>query len=154
MPGCGKSTVARALSELTGRELIDTDELIVQNEGCSIPEIFASRGEEYFRTCESRVAAEVGKMSGKIISTGGGIVTREVNLDSLTQNGVIFFVRRDLAMLSRDGRPLSQGADLEQMYKKRLPLYLNFADYTVDNCGTVQDCAEAIANIFFNGGEI
>ena len=153
MPGCGKSTVAKALSDLTGRELIDTDELIVKNEGRTIPEIFATDGEEYFRECESRVAADVGKMSGKIISTGGGIVTREINLDSLKQNGTVFFINRDTAMLSRNGRPLSQDADLEEMYKKRLPLYLTYADYTADNRGTVDECAGAIANIFFNGGE-
>ncbi len=153
MPGCGKTTVAGVLADLTGRELIDTDELIVKNEGRSIPEIFAVEGEEYFRACETRIAAEVGKMSGKIISTGGGIVTREVNLDAIRQNGIVFFIRRELGLLSRDGRPLSQGADLEEMYKKRLPLYMSFADFTVDNCSSVQECAEAIADIFFNGGE-
>ena len=79
---------------------------------------------------------------------------REVNLNSLRQNGTIFFIRRDLDLLSRDGRPLSQGATLEEMYKKRLPLYLTFADYTVDNGTTVKECAEAIANIFFTGGTI
>lgn len=154
MPGCGKSTVAKVLSEITGRELIDTDELIVKNEGRSIPEIFASLGEEYFRACESRTAADVGKMSGKIISTGGGIITKEVNLDSLRQNGTIFFIRRDLDLLSRDGRPLSQGADLKKMYKERLPHYLTFADFTVDNSTSIEECANAIANIFFTGGTI
>jgi len=153
MPGCGKSTIAKALAEATGRELIDTDELIVKNEERSIPEIFAAEGEEYFRECESRVAADVGKMSGKIISTGGGIVTRASNLDSLRQNGTIFFIHRELELLSRDGRPLSQGANLEEMYQKRHPLYLTFADFTVDNCTTVDECAEAIANIFLNGGK-
>lgn len=153
MPGCGKTTIAKALAKMTGRELVDTDALIIQSEGRPIPEIFASEGEEYFRACESRIAAEVGKISGKIISTGGGIVTREVNLDSLRQNGKVFFIRRSLGLLSRDGRPLSKDADLEEMYKKRLPLYLAFADYTVDNSTTVRECAEAIADIFFNGGE-
>ncbi len=154
MPGCGKTTVAGVLADLTGRELIDTDELIVKNEGRPIPDIFAADGEEYFRASESRVAVEVGKLGGKIISTGGGIVTKDVNLDALRQNGTLFFIRRDLSLLSRDGRPLSLGADLDAMYKKRLPLYLGFADFTVDNCSSVQECAEAIANIFFNGGEI
>lgn len=152
MPGCGKTTVAKALANMTGRELVDTDELIEISEKRSIPDIFANNGEDYFRACESRIAAEVGKLSGKIISTGGGIVTREVNLDSLKQNGTVFFIRRKLSKLSRDGRPLSQGADLDAMYKKRHPLYLDFADYTVDNSGSVKECAEAIANIFFVEG--
>jgi len=154
MPGCGKSTVAAALSELTGRELIDTDALIVEREGRSIPEIFASDGEKYFRQLESMIAAEVGKLNGKIIATGGGIVTREENLDALRQNGNIFFIKRDLSLLSRDGRPLSQGADLEDMYAKRLPLYLNFADFTIDNSLSPRECAEAIINIFYNGGTV
>ncbi len=153
MPGCGKSTVASLISSLTGRELIDTDALIVQRERCSIPNIFAENGEGYFRVCEGAVADDVGKLSGKVISTGGGIITREENLDRLRQNGTIFFIRRDLSLLSRDGRPLSQGTDLASMYEKRLPLYLKFADLTVDNSGTPEECAEAIINIY-NGDEI
>lgn len=154
MPGCGKSAVAASLSELSGLELIDTDALIVERVGRSIPEIFATDGEEYFRRCESAIAAEVGKLNRKIIATGGGIVTREENLDALRQNGSIFFIERDLSLLSRDGRPLSKGADLEDMYRKRLPLYLNFADFTVDNSLSPSECAEAIINIFSNGGTV
>ncbi len=153
MPGCGKSTIAALVSEITGRELIDTDELIVEGEGRSIPEIFATDGEEYFRACESRIAAEVGKLSGKIISTGGGIVTRNENYEPLRQNGRVFFIKRDVSLLSRDGRPLSLGADLEEMYAKRLPLYLKFADFTVDNSLSPKECADAIINIFSNGGK-
>ncbi len=144
MPGSGKSTVAALLAGLTGRELIDIDDEIVKCEGRSIPAIFADGGEEYFRTCESKIAAEVGKMSGKIISCGGGIVTREKNLDPLRQNGKIFFIKRDISLLSRDGRPLSVGADLEEMYKNRLPMYLKFADFEVENSASPEDCAKAI----------
>ncbi len=148
MPGCGKSTVAELISSLTCRELVDTDALIVEREKCSIPEIFAEQGEEYFRKCESEVAKIAGKMSGKVISTGGGIVTREENLDALCQNGKIFFIKRDISLLSRDGRPLSQGADLEEMYRERLPKYLSFSDFTVENSSTVTECAEAIMQIY------
>ena len=148
MPGCGKSTIADLISKATGRRLVDTDTLICEREGCPIPEIFASHGEDYFRACESRAAAESGKMSGCVIATGGGIVTREENLDSLRQNGKIFFIRRDISLLSRDGRPLSATADLDEMYAKRLPKYLEFADFTVDNVNTPEDCAGAIISIY------
>ena len=148
MPGCGKSTVASLISEITERELIDTDALIVENEGRAIPEIFASDGEDFFRACEHRAAKDAGKLSSKVIATGGGIVTREENLDALRQNGRIFFIERDLSLLSRDSRPLSQGADLGAMYQKRLPLYQKFADVRVENSGTPEDCANRIISIF------
>ena len=148
MPGCGKSTLASLISGATGRELVDTDALIVEAEGRSIPDIFASDGEDFFRACEHRAAEAAGKLSGKVIATGGGIVTREENLDALRQNGKIFFIERDISLLSRDGRPLSQGADLNAMYEKRLPLYKQFADFTVNNCGAVTDCAKKIISIF------
>lgn len=148
MPGCGKSTVASLISEATGRDLIDTDSLIVNSEGRSIPEIFASDGEEYFRLCEHRAATQAGKQSGKVIATGGGIVTRRENLDALRQNGRIFFIERDLSLLSRDGRPLSQSGDLATMYAQRLPLYRSFADARVNNSLTAADCADEIVKLF------
>ena len=148
MPGCGKSTVASIISEMTGRELIDTDSLIVEAEGRSIPDIFARDGEDHFRLCEHRAADSAGKLSSKVIATGGGIVTRDENLDALRQNGIIFFIERDISLLSRDGRPLSQNGDLNAMYEKRLPLYRQFADFTVKNCGAASDCADEIISIF------
>ena len=144
MPGCGKSTVAGALSERLSRELIDTDELIAQYDGRSIPQIFAEDGEDFFRALEHRAATEAGKQSGKIIATGGGIVTRGENLDVLRQNSIIVFIERDVASLSRDGRPLSAGADLEKMYERRLPMYKQFCDVQVSNDSCVDDCVNAI----------
>lgn len=148
MPGCGKSTIASLLSEMTGRGLVDTDALIVENEGRCIPDIFSANGEDYFRSCEHRAAEEAGKLSGKVIATGGGIVTREENLNALRQNGKIFFIKRNISLLSRDGRPLSQGADLSAMYEKRLPMYQKFADFTVENMHSPGDCANEIISIF------
>lgn len=148
MPGCGKSTVASLISEMTGRELIDTDALIIENEKRSIPDIFATDGEDFFRQCENRAATDAGKLSGKVIATGGGIVTRDENLDALRQNGKIFFIERDISLLSRDGRPLSIGSDLSKMYEKRLPLYKKFADENVNNSLSPDDCAHKIIDLF------
>ncbi len=144
MPGCGKSTVAELLSVKTNRELVDTDELIIMREKRSIPQIFAADGEEYFRQIEHLAAKSAGKMSGKIIATGGGIVTREQNYRSLRQNSVIVFIKRDISELSRDGRPLSINADLNEMYRQRLPLYRAFCDIEVTNDTTPEACADAI----------
>ena len=134
MPGCGKTTVARLLSEETGRPVIDADALIAERAGCSIPEIFARDGEEGFRRLETAVLQEVGRRSGAIIATGGGCVTRPENYAPLHQNGLIVWLKRDIDRLPREGRPLSQG-DLHVMYDRRAPLYAAFADCAADNNG-------------------
>lgn len=127
MPSCGKSTIGALLAEQTGRELIDTDAKIVEMTGKPIPELFAEGGEDYFRGFEHQVAVEVTKLGGKIIATGGGIVTRPENLDLLRQNSLIFFINRPLDQLVTDGRPLSQQNRLSDMLEVRLPLYRSVA---------------------------
>ena len=144
MPGCGKSTVAQALSRRTGRTHQDSDALVVQRCGMSIPELFARQGEEAFRRLETEVLSDLGKASGTIIATGGGCVTRRENRCLLRQNGTVVFLRRPLELLPTDGRPLSQAGDLAEMYRRRLPLYEDFAHITVDNTGTPEDTADAI----------
>ena len=144
MPGCGKTTVGQALAALTGREAIDIDARIVEKAGCSIPEIFAAEGEAAFRALEREVTTEVGKLSGKIILTGGGVVKDRRNYVPLHQNGRIYQLVRDLNTLPTDGRPLSQGTDLSAMWTERAPLYAAFRDAAMDNNGTVKDTAAAI----------
>ena len=148
MPGCGKTTIGTMLAEKLNRKLIDTDQMIVNNEGENIPSIFEKHGEDYFRACECRAIADAGKMSGAIISTGGGCVTRAENLEPLIQNGKIFFIKRDLSMLNTDGRPLSKANKLIEMYEKRLPLYRKFCDYEIENNSKIEDCVTKIINIY------
>ncbi|MDO4315200.1 MAG: shikimate kinase [Oscillospiraceae bacterium] len=144
MPGSGKSAVGAALAALTGREAVDIDRRIVQRAGCSIPEIFAQSGEDAFRTLEREETAEAGKLSGRILLTGGGVVKDLRNYAALHQNGRIYHLIRDLALLPTDGRPLSQGADLAAMWAERAPLYARFRDASVENSGTVEETAAAI----------
>ncbi len=128
MPGVGKSTVGKALSELSGKEVIDTDEEIVKTVGISIPEIFEKGGEPFFRELEREAVKKASEGFGRIIVTGGGAVKTEANFLPLKRTSKIYHLERDVATLSRDGRPLSQGADLEKMYKERLPMYKRFCD--------------------------
>ena len=72
MPGCGKSTVGRALAGRLGRPLVDLDSEIEAEAGCPIPEIFAREGEEGFRQREHRILCREARESGRIIATGGG----------------------------------------------------------------------------------
>ena len=124
MPGCGKTTVGKALAKRLNREVIDVDALIVEREGRSIPEIFTENGEEYFRQLETEAAKIAGQRSGVIISCGGGLPMREANRFPMLQNGRIYYLNRDIRQLSIAGRPLSANrSGLPDMYAKRHPVY-------------------------------
>lgn len=144
MPGCGKSTVGTALSKLTGRKTVDIDAEITTTAGRSIPEIFRQWGEEEFRRLEREETAKAGRESGKIIVTGGGVVKDERNCPSLRQNGRIYHLTRDLTRLAREGRPLSEGADLAALYRERLPMFTRFGDAVIDNNGTAERAAAEV----------
>ena len=144
MPGCGKSTIGKVLAEQLGKGFIDIDEQIVKHAGMSIPEIFAQYGEEGFRKLETEILAHYGKESGLVISTGGGCVTRAENYPLIHQNGRIIWIQRDLSLLPTDGRPLSHKNKLGEMYQLRKPLYNQFADYVVDNNGTLNETIRTI----------
>lgn len=149
MPGTGKTTVGTALADMLGRELFDTDEMIIARDGRPIPEIFADEGEEYFRDLESAAASELSQKTGVIISGGGGIITREENYYALAENSFIVFLNRDLTLLPIEGRPLSQSQPLERLYQARLPLYRSWCDAEVDMNGlTPEETAEKIMEVF------
>lgn len=140
MPGCGKSTVARYLGELTGREVLDTDKMIVDRIGMDIPSFFAQFGEPAFRRVETEVVKEACSRSGCIISTGGGVVTIPENDDPVHQNGIVVFLNVGLERLSTKNRPVSQRDGVENLLQKRLPLYQSWSCKTYWN-----DCSEQTA---------
>lgn len=146
MPGCGKTTIGKILADKTGRVIVDTDFLIAEKAGCSIPEIFSTYGEKYFRKVETEVIADSAKKNNIILATGGGCVTRIENLDLLRQNGPVIWIKRDLSLLETKGRPLSESGRLQQMYAQREPLYRTFADLSVHNTNSPEDAAEQIIN--------
>ena len=144
MPGSGKSSVGARLAELTGREAVDLDALIAEKAGMSIPEIFAKQGEAAFRALEREVTAEAGKLSGKILLTGGGVVKDERNYAPLRQNGRIYHLLRELDLLPTEGRPLSQTTKLTAMWEERRPMYERFRDAVIDNNGAMEDTVQTI----------
>ena len=144
MPGCGKTTIGALLAQKLGRTVVDADEKIVELAGKSIPEIFAQDGEEVFRAAETAALAELGKQSARVLSTGGGCVTRQQNYPLLHQNGYLVWLERDLTLLPTDGRPLSQSTALTDMYKGRKPMYESFADIRVENSGAPEDTVREI----------
>ena len=144
MPGCGKTTVGRALARRLGRSFLDADAEIESEAGMTIPEIFEREGEEGFRVRETAVLARLGKGSGAVIATGGGCVTRPENYPLLHQNGFIVWLRRDLDALAKRGRPLSLRTPAKTMYEQRRDKYAAFADLAVDNDGPRQAAVDAI----------
>ncbi|MBQ3537673.1 MAG: shikimate kinase [Clostridia bacterium] len=144
MPGCGKSTAGRLLSEKLQRKFIDTDEMIVRSSEMPIPEIFSSFGEDEFRRRETEAAKEAGKASGAVISTGGGIITREENYYPLHQNSYIIWLKRDTSLLPVDGRPISQTNDINELYRKRAPLYESFCDGIIEVSENAEETVQRI----------
>ena len=142
MPGCGKTVVGKSLAQSLGREFADTDEWIETHENMSVPDIIKSHGEAVFRELEHKAAAELGKRSGLVIATGGGIVLREDNLDTLRQNGTVIWLRRPIDMLETTSRPLS--VDLNELYKKRESLYRKYCGFDVENTRTIYEAVEII----------
>ena len=139
MPGCGKTTVGKALAHRLGKDFVDVDEEIVREAGMSIPEIFAREGEAGFRRRESQAVRTAGSRTGCVISTGGGVVTRRENRDPLRQNGKIIHLLRDLSLLPAAGRPISQSTPAEELWRQRASLYAAFADAVIDNNGTLDN---------------
>ena len=144
MPGSGKTTIGTALAARLGRRFFDMDDELVKAEGISIPEIFKRGGEEEFRAIEHRLLERFTKESGAVIASGGGAVTRKENYDLLRQNSCVIWLQRDIAKLPTRGRPLSAGADLNEMYRMRRPMYQAVSDYAADNNGTIEETVESV----------
>lgn len=144
MPGCGKTTLGKALADRLGRPFYDADAVLEQRAGRSIPEIFRCDGEAAFRALETQTLAELGKGSGAVIATGGGCVTRPENAPLLRQNGRVVWVKRPLDRLPVGGRPISQRMSAAAIYAQRRDRYAAFAAYTVENDGPL---AETLAKL-------
>ena len=144
MPGCGKSTVGKMLAQRLGRALVDVDEAVEAEAGCSIPELFLREGEEGFRAREHRALCRAARESGLVISAGGGAVTRAENREVMEENSVVVWLQRDLERLPKKGRPVSQSVPLQELYRVRRPLYESVAEVIVDNNGPVEETVEEI----------
>lgn len=153
MPGCGKSTVAKRLAKELGREALDSDALIAEKAGMSIPDVFAQWGEDCFRELETLALTALCNRIGCVVSTGGGCVTREENYEILHGGGTVFWLKRDLSKLPTAGRPISQSRDLRELYAEREPLYRRFADVEIDNDGDLDDTVRQILTALGRGGK-
>jgi shikimate kinase/nucleoside-diphosphate-sugar epimerase len=161
--GSGKTTVGRIVAHMIGFQLVDTDHLIVDTAGKSIPEIFATEGEAGFRQRESTALRSLLGKRGCVIATGGGIVTQPRNLPLLRHLGYTVWLDADPERLARrtalnNNRPLLNGeedpkAKLTRLLTERKPLYKSLADLRIKTAElTPQETAYGVmesARVFF-----
>ncbi|WP_331714526.1 shikimate kinase [Auraticoccus cholistanensis] len=150
-PGSGKSAVGALLAERLGTAHHDVDELIEQQTGESIADIFATRGEPWFRELEVRTTAEALTRAG-VVSLGGGAVLAEQTRHALAGETVVWLQVSAPVAAARVGlnvaRPLLLGnvrGRLAQLLKERLPVYAATATHAVDTDG--REPAEVVVEI-------
>jgi shikimate kinase len=140
--GAGKSSVGRRLEKRTGYLRFDTDEIIAAKFGLSVPRIFEVHGEDVFRDAESEALRQLDSHKPSIIVTGGGIVLRTTHREILRELGTLVYLQADEETLferisRRASRPLLRTDDpratMRQLLERRLPLYEEIADLTVDS---------------------
>lgn len=152
MPGCGKSTIGSALAKILNKCFVDTDEEIERLLGTTVADVFLSRGEEYFRSIESEVICSALKKNNCVIATGGGAVLSKENREKI-KSAFVAWIKRDIDLLEKEGRPLSKDVNsLEQLYKKREPLYKELADIIVCNGENYLSAASKIRSGYENFG--
>lgn len=152
--GVGKSTISRKLHELTGRPEVDTDKRIVEEQGCPISQIFEEKGEAYFRQLETDLIDELGTLPPGIISCGGGMALRDINVKKLRAIGnIVLLTATPETIYERvkdsTDRPLLNGnmnvPYIRQLMEKRRPFYEKAATIRVATDGkTATEIAEEI----------
>lgn len=152
--GVGKSTVSRELHRLTGKPEIDTDARIVQQEGCPISRIFEEKGEPYFRRLETELIDELGSLPPGIVSCGGGMAMRDLNVKKLRALGEIVLLTADPSTIydrvkNSTNRPLLNGnmniSYIEELMDQRRPFYEKAATLTVATDGrSIREIAQEI----------
>lgn len=147
--GTGKSAVGRRLAERLGRSFHDTDSVIEEREGMPVREIFAVRGEPYFRECERRVVREICAGHEAVVSTGGGTILDDENFALLRSLGLLVCLHATPASIARRvrggaaSRPLLAGAGslrerIERLLEQRraayarVPLQIDTTDRSID----------------------
>jgi len=158
--GAGKTTIGRQVAANLDWEFFDSDRLVEERTGVSIPLIFELEGEEGFRWRETEVLKEISNVPNIVLATGGGAVLKEENREVLKQNSLVIFLHASIDQLfertAKDkNRPLLQDENpkekLRSILDQRIDIYKNMADLIVktDNQSvayTVKKIIELIKN--------
>ena len=143
--GCGKTSVGMKYARAHGMQFLDTDQRLEEEFGCSIREFFEKEGEAAFRVSETELLRKLcKKLTGVVLSTGGGMPLREENAALLKQIGRVIYLKASsettVERLQGDTtRPLLAGDNPEEKIKsllaERMPKYTVAADYVLETDG-------------------
>lgn len=156
--GCGKSTVSRCFHKEYGMEQVEMDQQIEKEEGCTIPEIFARKGEEYFRSLETGLLKRLCLKNNLIVSCGGGTAMREGNVQEMRKHGIIVLLEASpetvyARVKDTHNRPLLEGnmnvEYIRTLMEARRPKYEAAADISVSTDGrsALEICREIMKKI-------
>lgn len=139
--GAGKTTIGKKLAKTLEIPFIDTDEMIEEQTGRIISDIFAEDGEAYFRNLETQMLYQLLEKHDRcVISAGGGLPMQQINRPLLKKLGTVVFLEANIESLLKrlqgdQSRPKLQGGDLrekiEHLMSQRLEVYLEVADVRV-----------------------
>lgn len=144
--GAGKTTVGKIISSMTGFSYFDTDKIIEEAENMKIRDIFAQKGEPYFRMVENRMLSKLSLEEHAVFSCGGGIVLNENNRKILKEKGTAVFLKGDPSTLFNrikhdNSRPLAGDGkspenerfnDFKNRYENRMKFYEESAAIVID----------------------
>lgn len=149
--GCGKTTVGKLAAKKLGCGFCDTDDLIVEDQKMSIPDIFATKGEPYFREVEARI---VKSLCGKkvLVACGGGAMLNPDTAKAASESGVVVYLDVDFEtcyerICNDSNRPIAASStkeELEERFNTRRVLYLKHSDIQIDSSGSPIETADKI----------
>ena len=153
--GSGKSTIGPVLAKKLGYRFVDIDREIENEHAMTISEVFAQRGELYFREKEAEKIAELARAKHAVIATGGGAMIEEINVKNAKAGGVIVYLKLPFDILynrikNDSGRPLvaaNTPEKLEEIYNRRAPVYSACADLVIDADFSVSDIVKNITDL-------
>jgi len=153
MPGCGKSTLGKKLAAKFCIDFYDADEVLEAREARTIKSFFAE-SEDAFRQAETRTLKHMAHtLNGTVIATGGGAVKRSINMELMSENGIMVFIDRApekiLSCIGGDSRPLlaEDKQRIFNLYNERIDLYKKYGQYVVNNNNTESEALEALCEI-------
>lgn len=147
LSGCGKTTFSKLLADALNLKQIDTDDLIVEMSGRTIPELFAE-SEDLFRDWEEKALSSIAPNDQLVVACGGGIIKRKANRATLRKNAIVIYIDRSPELICADvdtsGRPLLKaGAEqVFKLYEERKALYEEAADVIIPNNGTQEEALQ------------
>lgn len=162
MPGCGKSTVGVLAAKALTMDFVDTDLLLQRKAGRPLQRMVDELGAEGFAHVEEACVCGL-EARGAVIATGGSVAMEDAAMEHLKEGGLVIFLRLPLETLSRRlknmktrGIAMEKGQTLRDLYERRQPAYLKWADAVVDaeGLGVEETVARVVAVVREESGTL